>query len=87
MGALPFTSVMAADVYPVLDSVTDPVAIGGVPPVPTGPITVTVTISDCAVVMLDAPGVTVTVGVLSVAAVTVRLTGADGLPLKFVSPL
>jgi hypothetical protein len=82
MLALPLTSAVAADVYPVLESVTDPVAVGFPPP----PLTATVTINACAVVMLDAPGVTVTVGVLVAVPVTVTLTAADGLPLKFVSP-
>jgi hypothetical protein len=82
MGALPLTSAVVADVYPVLESVTEPVGVG----LPLPPLTATVTINACAVVMLGAPGVTVTVGVLAAVPVTVKLTAADGLPLKFVSP-
>ena len=57
--ALPPVRAVAAEVYPPELSVTEPVGVGV-------PATVTVTVSGCAVVMLDAEGVTVTGGVLNV---------------------
>ena len=57
--ALPLLKVIAAEVYPPLLNVTDPVGVG----LPLPPFTETVTVSGCAVVMLEADGVTVTVGV------------------------
>ena len=45
-----------------LDKVTEPVGVGLLPP----PLTTTVTERDCAVVMLERAGVTVTVGVILV---------------------
>jgi hypothetical protein len=47
--------------------VTEPVGVG----LPLMPLTPMVTVSDCAVVMLDEPGVTVTVGVVFDGVVTV----------------
>jgi len=70
--ALPLVSVAAAEVYVPLLNVTEPVGVG----LPLPPLTATVTASDCATVILDAAGVTVTVGVTTVAtklAVTVIL--------------
>jgi hypothetical protein len=65
--ALPLLRVAAADVYVPLVSVNDPVGVG----LPVPPLTATVTLSACAVVMLEADGVTVTVGVVFAGAVTV----------------
>jgi hypothetical protein len=56
--ALPEVSVVAVEVYAPLVNVTEPVGVA----LPEVPLTATVTESDCAVVMLDAEGVTVTVG-------------------------
>ena len=60
MTALPLLSVVAADVYVPLVMVTEPV---GVPP---PPLTVTVTMVDCAAEILAGDGETATVGVVSV---------------------
>jgi hypothetical protein len=46
--------------------IAEPVGVGELLP----PLTATVTVSGCAVVILDADGVTVTVGVVLAAAVT-----------------
>ena len=54
MEALPLLNVAAVEVYVPLVKITEPVA---------APLTVTVTVNDCAVVMLEAEGVTDTVGV------------------------
>ena len=63
--ATPAVSDVAAVKFPQV-SVIDPVGIGLSAP----PLTVTVTLSDCAVVMLVGDGVTVTVGVVAGADVT-----------------
>ena len=60
--ALPLLSVVAAEVYVALVSVTEPVGLG----LPDPPLTVTVTIVDCAEVILAGEGVTVTVGAVVV---------------------
>ena len=62
--ALPAVRVVADDVYPPPERITLPV---GVAP---DPLTATVTLSVWATVMLDAPGVTVTVGVSIAVTVT-----------------
>ena len=66
--ALPFVSVAAAEVYLPLVNATEPVGVG----LPLPPLTATVTISDCTMVMLDEDGVSVNA---AVACVTV--TGED----------
>ena len=58
--ALPLARVVAAEVYPPPVSVTEPVGVG----LPVPPFTETVTARGCAVVMLEAEGVTVTAGVV-----------------------
>jgi hypothetical protein len=58
---------LAADVYPAPISTTDPVGV----PVP--PLTVTLTVRACVVLMLTADGVAVTVGVVFVAEVTASI--------------
>jgi hypothetical protein len=70
--ALPLPRVAAAEVYPPPLSVTVPVGVG----LPVPPLTATVTERGCAVVMLEADGVTATVGVVFAATVTVT----DALP-------
>jgi hypothetical protein len=60
MVALPPLSVVAVEVYVPPVRVTVPVGV------PELPLTVTVTLSDCAAVMLDDAGVTVTEGVVGV---------------------
>jgi hypothetical protein len=55
--ALPLLRVVAVEVYPPPLSVTKPVGVGV-------PLTATVTVNGCAVVMLDELGVTVIVGVV-----------------------
>jgi hypothetical protein len=62
MVAVPPTRLVGAEVYPPLERVTLPVAVG----FPVPPFTVTVTGSSWAVVMLDGDGVTVTLGVSKV---------------------
>ena len=64
--ALPLLRIIAAEVYPPPMSVTEPVGVG----LPLPPLTATVTVKACAVVMLDEDGVTDTVGVVT-ACVTV----------------
>jgi hypothetical protein len=65
--ALPLLRVIAAEVYPPPVRVTVPVGVG----LPVPPLTETVTVSGWAVVMLDAVGVSVTVGVVLAGVVTV----------------
>jgi hypothetical protein len=62
MLAAPLLSVVAEEEYVPLVSVTEPVGVAW----PELPLTVTATVRSCAVVMVAAPGVTVTVGVTSV---------------------
>src|ERR1039458_4786480 len=64
--ALPLARVVADAVELALARVTVPVGVG----LPLPPLTPMVTDNDCAVVMLDEPGVTVTVGVVFAGAVT-----------------
>jgi hypothetical protein len=73
--ALPLARVVATEVYPPPDSVTDPVGVG----LPVPPLTATVTVRDCAVVMLDAVGVTVTVGVVLAGVVTETVADPEAL--------
>ena len=61
--ALPLLSATLPDVYVPLVSTTDPV---GVPVLPLGAATVTVTESACPVVIVPLEGVTVTVGATAV---------------------
>jgi hypothetical protein len=68
--ALPALRVVAADVYAPLLSTTDPVGVG------TPPVTFTVTLSADAVERLCAPGVTVTVGVITPLTVTLAVPEA-----------
>jgi hypothetical protein len=75
MEAPPLVSVVAGEVWPPPDSVTVPVGDG----LPAPPLTATVTVNACAVVMLDADGVTVTVGVIFAGLVTA--TVADPVAL------
>ena len=58
--ALPPVRVVAAEVNPPPVTVTDPVGVG----LPLPPLTAAVTVRGCAVVMLDAEGVTDTVGMV-----------------------
>ena len=62
--ALPLLSAVADDVYVPPVSVTEPVGVG----LPDPPLTATVTMVDCAVVILAGDGVTVTVGTVVVVA-------------------
>ena len=71
----PLLRVVAAEVYLPLVNVTVPVGVG----LPVPPLTATVTLSDCVVVMLDTPGVTVTVGNTAVT-VTADEAIPDALP-------
>jgi hypothetical protein len=57
--ALPLISVVADEVYPPPVRVTVPVGVG----LPFPPLTATITDSACVVVMLEAVGVTLTVGI------------------------
>jgi hypothetical protein len=65
--ALPEVSIVAAEVYVPLLTVTDPVGVA----LPEPPLTATVTESDCAVVILDAEGETVKTGATGPGAVNV----------------
>ena len=69
MLAAPETSAVAAEVYVPLLSVTVPVGVA-VTPDPEAGDTVMPTESYCAVVMLEAVGVTVTVGMLAAVVVS-----------------
>jgi hypothetical protein len=68
----PLANVVAAELKPPPDSVTEPVGVG-VPP------TAIATVSVCAVVMLEADGTTVTVGVVLATAVTVTKFDPEAL--------
>ena len=57
---------MAVEVKPPPESVTEPAGVA----LPLPPLTATVTVSACAVVMLEAEGVTATVGVVFAGVVT-----------------
>jgi hypothetical protein len=59
IAAPPLLSVVVADVKLPLLSVTEPVVVGA----PLPPLTPTVTVNPCSVVILDCDGITVTVGV------------------------
>jgi hypothetical protein len=75
MEAPPLVSVVAGEVYPPPVRITEPVGVG----LPVPPFTETVTVSGCAVVMLDAEGVTVTVGVVLAGVVTVTVADPEAL--------
>jgi hypothetical protein len=72
---VPLLSAVAAEVYPPPLSTTVPVGVG----LPLPPLTATVTARLCAVVMLDAAGVTVTVGIVFVGVFTVTAAAPDAL--------
>ena len=66
MDTLPLVRVAAAEVYVPLLRITEPVGVG----LPLPPLTTIVTVKDLAVVILNADGVTVTVGVALVTPVS-----------------
>jgi hypothetical protein len=71
----PLLSAVAADVYPPPLSTTVPVGVG----LPLPPFTATVTVRLCAVVTVDADGVTVTAGIVFVGEFTVTVPAPDAL--------
>jgi hypothetical protein len=79
--ALPPLRVTAPEEYVPLVRVTEPVGVGLLLP----PVTATITDNACVAVMLDEPGVTVTVGVIKAGDVTV--TVFDPVALLYVEEL
>lgn len=72
----PLLRVAAKDVVGPMPSATEPVGVG----FPLPPLTETVTVNACAVVMLDEEGVTVTTGVMA-ATVSMTVAVCKELPL------